>query len=168
MDSWLWRAAFSSCGMQAQLSQGIWDLSSRTRDQHHVPCIGRQILNLWSPREVSAFSFKDIFTLLPLEEVYCFWHGGAFQTMFVLHFRDSFSSNVFHPYTSRLPPTLHPQTCDLRLTSLYKCSQGLAELCSALWLGVACLVPVHFYTEFHECRPNFFLFLACTGVQFSQ
>ena len=31
---------------------GVWDLSSPTRDQTHVPCIGRQILNHWTTREV--------------------------------------------------------------------------------------------------------------------
>ena len=32
---------------QAQLPDGVWDLSSLTRDQTHVPCIGGQILNHW-------------------------------------------------------------------------------------------------------------------------
>ena len=31
---------------------GIWDLSSPTRGQTHIPCIGRQILNHWTTREV--------------------------------------------------------------------------------------------------------------------
>ena len=30
----------------------MWGLSSQTRDQTHVPCIGRQILNHWTAREV--------------------------------------------------------------------------------------------------------------------
>ena len=30
----------------------MWDLSSPTRDRTHVPCIGRQILNHWTTREV--------------------------------------------------------------------------------------------------------------------
>ena len=29
-----------------------WDLNSPTRDQIHVPCIARQILNYWTTREV--------------------------------------------------------------------------------------------------------------------
>ena len=35
-------------------SQGIWDLSSPTRDQlrSHTPCIGRQSRNHWTTREV--------------------------------------------------------------------------------------------------------------------
>ena len=32
---------------QAQSPGGVWDLSSLTRDQTHVPCIGGQILNHW-------------------------------------------------------------------------------------------------------------------------
>ena len=31
---------------------GMWDHSSLTRDQTRVPCIVRQILNLWTTREV--------------------------------------------------------------------------------------------------------------------
>ena len=31
---------------------GMWDLNSPTRDLAHVPCIGRQILNHWTTREV--------------------------------------------------------------------------------------------------------------------
>ena len=31
----------------------MWDLSSPTRDQTHVPCIGRLILNQWATREVT-------------------------------------------------------------------------------------------------------------------
>ena len=32
--------------------------SSPTRDQTHVPCIGKQILNHWTTREVPGVSFK--------------------------------------------------------------------------------------------------------------
>ena len=38
------------CGLS--LSHGLWDLSSLTRDQTCVPCIGRQILNHWTSRDV--------------------------------------------------------------------------------------------------------------------
>ena len=42
----------SSCGVWAQLPHGMWDLSSLTRDQTHVPCIGRQSLYHWTTGEV--------------------------------------------------------------------------------------------------------------------
>ena len=42
----------SSCGSRAQLLRGMWDLSSPTRDQTHIPCIGRRILNHWTTREL--------------------------------------------------------------------------------------------------------------------
>ena len=29
----------------------IWDLGSLTRDQTHIPCIGRQSLNHWTTEE---------------------------------------------------------------------------------------------------------------------
>ena len=34
------------------LPQGLWDLYSSTRDQTHVPCIGRRSLNHLIAREV--------------------------------------------------------------------------------------------------------------------
>ena len=43
---------FSSCGIQAQLPQGMWDLVSPARDQTHIPWTGRGILNHWTTREV--------------------------------------------------------------------------------------------------------------------
>ena len=33
------------------VAQGMWDLSSPTRDQACIPCIGRWILNPWTTRE---------------------------------------------------------------------------------------------------------------------
>ena len=35
--------------------RGMWDLSSLTRDWTRTPCIGRQILNHWTTREVRKF-----------------------------------------------------------------------------------------------------------------
>ena len=46
--------AFSGCCTSAQLPFSMWDLSSLTRDQTHVPCIGRYILDHWLSREVST------------------------------------------------------------------------------------------------------------------
>ena len=34
------------------LATGMWDLSSRTRDQTHTPGMGKQNLNHWIAREV--------------------------------------------------------------------------------------------------------------------
>ena len=45
-------ASLSGCGSWAGLPCGMWDLSSLTRDQTLVPCIGKQILNHWTTREV--------------------------------------------------------------------------------------------------------------------
>ena len=36
----------------AQLPRSTWDCSSLTRDRTSVPCIGRQIPNHWTTREV--------------------------------------------------------------------------------------------------------------------
>ena len=41
--------------------QGMWDLSSQTRDRTRTPCIGRQSPNLWTSREVpTSGSFLKI------------------------------------------------------------------------------------------------------------
>ena len=47
----LGHVGFSDCGIRAQLPQGMWDLSSWTRDRTCVPCIGRQTPNHWTTRE---------------------------------------------------------------------------------------------------------------------
>ena len=43
---------FSSCGAQVLLPCGMGG-SSHTRDRTHVSCMGRQILNHWTIREIS-------------------------------------------------------------------------------------------------------------------
>ena len=40
-DAWASVAALRSCGAWAYLSSGMWDLSSQTRNQTHVPSIAR-------------------------------------------------------------------------------------------------------------------------------
>ena len=55
------------CGLQALprvavwglLSRNMWDLSSPTRGWTHVPCIGKQILNPWTTREVPLALLKS-------------------------------------------------------------------------------------------------------------
>ena len=54
-----------SCGKQAWLLCGMWDLSSLTRDQTHIPCIRRKILNHWTIREVSLEGFSYSALQLP-------------------------------------------------------------------------------------------------------
>ena len=39
--------------------QGMWDLSSLTRDQTCTPCIGRQTLNHWTMREVPSLLYFE-------------------------------------------------------------------------------------------------------------
>ena len=47
-----WGTGLSSYSMQAYLTQRMWDHSSPARGWTHIPCIGRQILNHWTSREV--------------------------------------------------------------------------------------------------------------------
>ena len=72
--SWLWlmgstieAGGVSSCA-QAQLSWDLWDLSSLTKDQTHIPCIARQVLNHWTMREVP--------------EINPFWSWGVIILMY--------------------------------------------------------------------------------------
>ena len=39
-------------GRRLSCSAGMWDLTSLTRDQTHIPCTARQILDHWTTREV--------------------------------------------------------------------------------------------------------------------
>ena len=40
-----------ACGLSC-FARSMWDLSSQSRDQTHVPCTGRRILNHWTTKEV--------------------------------------------------------------------------------------------------------------------
>ena len=46
--------------------RGMWDLSSRTRDQTHTPCIGRRRLNHWTGREVPTLVVLILPPIYPL------------------------------------------------------------------------------------------------------
>ena len=46
-----------SCGTWASLRHDMWDLSSLTSNQTHTRCIGRWILNCWTPRKVPQYAF---------------------------------------------------------------------------------------------------------------
>ena len=61
----LFVVAFRLQGKQSQFTHGTWDLSSTTRNQTHVPCIGR-ILNHWTTSEVPKLSILVI-TFRPVE-----------------------------------------------------------------------------------------------------
>ena len=50
------------------MPQGRWNLSSLTRDLTHAPCIGKQILNLWTTKEVLVFWIILIALLMDVEE----------------------------------------------------------------------------------------------------
>ena len=65
------------CSSGAWLPCRMWNLSSTTRDRTHVLCIGRQILNHWTIREVPVFSsFLQLLLLffwLGLDLYSCEW-----------------------------------------------------------------------------------------------
>ena len=47
----------------SDLRWSTWDLGSLIRDRTHIPCVGRQILNHWTTREVPATVFNNIIPL---------------------------------------------------------------------------------------------------------
>ena len=73
--SLLWPAGFSGCG--------LWDLSSLTRDQTHVPCFGRQILNHWTTREIPRQVFGIVFPTASAHSV-SLCHMSVLSGLFVI------------------------------------------------------------------------------------
>ena len=57
--------------MRAELLHSMWDLNSLARDQTHIPCIERQILNHWTTRKSHEFRFSVILSLFTVLESYC-------------------------------------------------------------------------------------------------
>ena len=50
---WLSLVIVVACGLRS-----TWDGDSPARDGTHIPCIGRQILKIWTTREVPCFVFR--------------------------------------------------------------------------------------------------------------
>ena len=69
----------------------MWDLSSLTKDQTHVPCIGRWILYPWTTREVpkviiDSYEFTAILNLVFQLILYFFFVPFFFFLFFLLWF----------------------------------------------------------------------------------
>ena len=61
----LFLAALGLCGSVRRLLVAPWSVgSSQTRNRTCISCIGRQILNYWSTREVSVVLFLESKILL--------------------------------------------------------------------------------------------------------
>ena len=73
------RHRLSSFDTWAQLSCGLWDLSSQTRDQTGVPCIGQWILNHWTTREGPRFLFQSCFDYLEYLAIVCKFEDQLFH-----------------------------------------------------------------------------------------
>ena len=56
----MWGTDSLVVGIWAYLLQGMWGLSSPTRDPSHVPCIARWILHHWATSEVPIQSFLKL------------------------------------------------------------------------------------------------------------
>ena len=67
-----------SCSTQASLPCSVWNLSSLTRSQACIPCIGKQILNHWTTREVlTRSSYCCLNFFIALRALLCQKLAGA-------------------------------------------------------------------------------------------
>ena len=77
----MWHTGYKDVGSvvevhRLKLPLSMWDLSSLTRDQTHVPCIGRQIPNHWTTvpmaREVPRHAnFYQLVRIMSAKFLYC-------------------------------------------------------------------------------------------------
>ena len=110
---------FNSCGA------GMWDLSPRTRDQAHVLCTGRRMLNHWATRQVpeEVGFLSDVFYASNEMNVY-----GSLGVLYLLIFIDWCTILVliwtklvernFHSRLSFLSVVSHLVLLDLMIPSL--------------------------------------------------
>ena len=92
----------------------MWDLSSRARDQTHIPCVGRRILNHWATREVPLCASHLSFSFLSQS-----WVNSAS----VLSSRCS-SAKIIHMYCFIISVD-QVFKYDFALSSLIDCNQGV-------------------------------------------
>ena len=94
--------------------QGMWDLSSRTRDRTHKSYIGKQILNHWATREVPLCTSHLSFSFLSQS-----WINAAS----VLSTPRS-SAKIIHIYCFKISVD-RVFKYDFALSSLIDCNQGV-------------------------------------------
>ena len=120
-----WRVGFSLvvagrlciCVTWAYLPCSMWDLNFSTRAQTRVPCIGRQILNHWTTKEVSQiclsiFLFQSSSAWIPSKQnqnrhfVYMtIWSTMLTPSVLTDFF---FFHSFYFPFLSSLPSFLPP------------------------------------------------------------
>ena len=62
--SWVFAVALGLSRWGTEVAPGMWHLSSPIRDQTHLSCIGRQIVNYWPTREVPGLYLKFGFLII--------------------------------------------------------------------------------------------------------
>ena len=91
MDSQVVVHGLRSCGMQAWLLWGLWDLCSPTRDWIHIPCTTRQILFVFFRRQIlnQWITREDPLSLQFLMRCHCenpvSWFCRSDNTQFVMN-----------------------------------------------------------------------------------
>ena len=116
---WLYQAfvvhlGFSLDMVQACLYHGMWNLSSLTRGQTHVPCIGRHILSHWTASGWPSPAFPILYMIQ-------FFHNVTYQVttqmkwhMLILHWVFFFLRLSFkwkHTWKNFHRERSHPREC---------------------------------------------------------
>ena len=94
---------FSSCDLPAQLPRGMWDLHSLIRDQTHISCIGRRILNHWTTREVPEAGTLLLKRLIQKDKAEVYHKGLPYNEP-----RSERAPQSQKPWTTMAP---HPDAC---------------------------------------------------------
>ena len=68
---------------------GKWNLTFLTRDQTHILCIARRILNHWTTREVPANFMFDTFLLKDMNSNSLSWFSMFISGILKLHYLKS-------------------------------------------------------------------------------
>ena len=85
-----WTCYNIGSGLCFHFSQGMWDLSSPTRDRTCTPCSGRQSLNHWTTREVPPLQYSFLENSMDKET-------GGLQSVGSQRVRHTWVTNTFYP-----------------------------------------------------------------------
>lgn len=146
----------------------MWGLSAPTRERTHIPCIGSQILNLWTTRQIprvlkityksasSGLSLKSFLAISPLPTLTSELvpTSGPLNMLFSLRFpsQDLHMSQVLtsfrtllrcHPLSRTLPAVYStPAAGNSYCPSLLLPPKHLSQLTHYLFYLFTCLLPL--------------------------
>ena len=149
----------------------MWELISLTRDQIHLPCIGRWILNHWATREVSTHWYlkvkysgsiyatelgKSMNRALPLERwllnagcwawnyVVCWLHLCDKKYMWNSQFTNYPNMDEFSPILPPTPSLTLAPAFSKELKRIHRCRRGGARTLKGRLFCLLAGFPGHF------------------------